>query len=126
MNWSVFIAATALFVSIFSPAITTLIDNRFKLKKYRIEFYEKHRAEVIEKYLNAVGAAIYQQEIEDIREYGKSFAEIYLYVPSYLWHTLDKIGFEISEKSYDPAKALLAELSKQLSTDPPRKKKKRK
>lgn len=98
MNWSIFIAAIALLISIISPILTAIINNHYKIKEYKSEFYEKHRAEVIERYLNSVGSTLYRQDLDDIREYGRSFAEIYLYVPSYLWDTLDKIGFEISEK----------------------------
>lgn len=125
LNWSIFIAAIALLISIISPILTAIINNHYKIKEYKSEFYEKHRAEVIERYLNSVGSTLYRQDLDDIREYGRSFAEIYLYVPSYLWDTLDKIGFEISEKNYDAAKGLLAELSKKLSCYPPRTKKKK-
>ena len=94
---SCIVSVCALVASIFSPVFVTFLNNRFQSKKEERDFYQRHRCEVIERYLQCTARFMYDKSINSSAssEYGSSLAEIYMYVPSDLWTHIDKMSQSI-------------------------------
>lgn len=137
VDLSLIISIIALAVSFFSPILVSVINGRYQMKVKALEveeelkrkkldleqeakrqyheFYEKHRAEVIERYINSVGKAIQHFAAGDRRAFGESMGEIYMYVDESLWPLLDAIASKLDRNNYrDPSKEL-RELCQKLS-----------
>lgn len=125
---SLIIAFAALLFSLLSPIVSAFISGRYRLKEKQLEseieqkkqyrtFYEEHRAQVIEKYLNAVGRACKSSSYDVLADYGEASGEIYFYVDESLWPLLDRINAKLTYHMYQsPAEEFLA-LCKALSTE---------
>lgn len=123
--WTSIISGITLLAAIFSPVITTIVNNRFAAKRYKAEYYERHRAEVIEKYIQSAGKAIKHSNSDAFQQFGESAMEIYFYINPDQWFRLDKIDELISEFDYAGARRELREFCKEISySNPPRLKKK--
>lgn len=128
---TVIIAAAALLLSILSPVISSWITGHYTLKQKRLElqhqldlrnsdFYERHRAEVIERFITAAGALVEWNDPTTERKFGEASGEIYLYVSPSLWDDIDEFRHSI----YDPAslpKTQFVDLCKMLSREAVRK-----
>lgn len=99
---SAIIAATAVLLSILSPFITAAITarNNLKLQKLQFkhdleirnaEFYTRHRADVIERFIRSAGAMIEWEDPATAKEFGTASGEIYLYVSPSLWQNIDSL-----------------------------------
>ena len=133
MKWdtSTVIAVCALLFSLLSPLLTAIIQNVGESRRQKREsqqkaellnqqFYLQHRAEVIERYIRATGAALRLQTKENVTEYGMAMGEIYLYVPKELWPKLDKMDKSIDLYNSDTPSELFAEICKDLASLEPR------
>ncbi len=125
---SLVISIAALILSVLSPVISSIIGGIFHLKEKKMEldaeskrwnheFYEQHRAEVIERYINAVGKAAQIPKADNLLEFGESMGEIYIYVDQSLWYLLDLITEKIKKHNPENPSKELMELCKKLSTD---------
>ncbi len=81
----------------------------------RQQFYDQHRAEVIETYITAVGSVARSKAYSGIIEYGKAMGEIYLYTDESLWPLLDSISEKITKNRSEDVSEELKELCKKLS-----------
>ena len=99
MEVSILIAGIALVVSVVSPVLTAISNNRFHLKLMRKEFYHKHRAEVIEGYLSSAGQIIYSASSENLAAFGKFSHEIYLYADASMWDDIKELNEILSPLS---------------------------
>ena len=61
-------------------------------QRHRWKYYEQHRAEVIERYLDAVGSWLLYSSAKATSELCAAAGEIYLYVDESLWSILDDIA----------------------------------
>ena len=106
---SLIIAISALVLSVLSPILSSIISGLFRVKEMRLQlqsdvekgyqkFYEQHRAEVIERYINAVGKNVQASFSANRQEFGEAGGEIYLYVDESLWPLLDSITDKISNR----------------------------
>lgn len=120
---SVIIAVSALVSSVVCPMLTVIINNHYQMKISNREYYDKHRAEVIEDYIRCAGCMTKYPDETVFQNYGKSNKEIYLYLPENLWNTVDCIEKSISNRDYDTASDNLSKLCKELNKYPPRLKK---
>lgn len=120
MDWSVLISVTALVISVLCPVLTALVNNLFQLKFRNRDFFNKHRAEVIEGYLRTAGACTCNDSKEARSEYGKYYAEIFLYAPEPIWGDLELFHEMITSGSAKGTYAQLIKISKVLSKNPPR------
>lgn len=121
--WTAIISAITLLAAILSPIITTVINNRHIEKMENTNYYEKHRAEVIENYIKSAGAKISFPDKENQEFYGRNSKEIYLYLSSDYWDLLDDIAVNIDTtniKNIETASLKLTELCKKLNENPPR------
>lgn len=127
MDLSLLISIVALVLSVLSPVISSIISGLFHYNEKKLElkseserrnheFYEQHRAEVIERYINAAGKASKSFSDGNLQEFGASMGEIYMYVDQSLWPLLDSIASKIDkDRSGDPT-AELRVLCQKLST----------
>ena len=120
MDWPVLISITALVVSVLCPVLTALVNNLFQLKFRNRDFFDKHHAEVIEGYLRTAGACTCNDSKEARVEYGKYYAEIFLYAPESLWSDIELFHEMIASGSAKGTYAQLIKISKVLSDNPPR------
>lgn len=133
------ISIIALIVSAVSPLLSSIISGIFQLITKRIEtaseirqkqlelkaeaerrhheFYEQHRAEVIERYINSVGKAIQDFASGNRQQFGESMGEVYMYVDKSLWPLLDSIAKKFDRHNpVDPSEELM-ELCQKLSEE---------
>lgn len=115
---SLIFSIAAVTAAVLSPVLVAIIDNIFKARRERQEFYTQHKCEVIENYLRLVGAHIYGGAHKRNTEYAKALAEIYMYVPEDLWKHIDEMNTVLeaieqmprgSEKEEDTHSAALFE-----------------
>ena len=128
MDWSLLISGIALFFALVSPVISAWISGHYRLKERKIEisadndrrrseYYNQHRAEVIERYLSAAGKACEYGSFESREAFGATVPEMYLYIGSEHWETLDTISNLLEKGENDKAKHFLRVLAKFLSTN---------
>lgn len=95
------IAIISFLVALASPIITELIRNSHEKKIWNREFLEKHRCDVIESYLNAVGEYAFCPSLQNREKFGKAVSEIFMYAPQELWSEIEEINSAITNKSTD-------------------------
>ena len=128
---TVIIAAAALLLSILSPVISAWITGRYSLKQKRLElqhqrelhdsdFYERHRAEVIERFVRAAGALVEWEDSSTKKEFGEASGEIYLYVSPSLWGDIDEFHTAMDTRDQQ-ARFLYLDLCQDLSREAVRK-----
>lgn len=121
---SIVIAGAAFALALISPVVSAWISSHYnlKLQKYQFqhdlevrnaEFYTRHRAEVIERFVNSAGAVIEWNDASTIKEFGKASGEIYLYVSPALWPDIDELR-EAIEHSGENARHLYMDVCKSL------------
>lgn len=122
------ISLVALILSVVSPVIASIISGAFQIWQKRIElnaakekrkqrFYEQHRAEVIERYIRAVGKACRMGTVANLDEFGASMGEIYLYVSKDHWELLDRIATKLDRQKFVNPSEDLTKLCKALSDE---------
>ncbi len=127
-DWSLLIAIAALIFSVASPIFSAWLSGRYQLKLKRLElqseaerrrqeFYDAHRAEVIETYITTAGAAIQEQTFQTMNAFGRSAGEIYLYLPENLWPLIESLNEELSSGDVSGAGQTLSSLCKLLSAE---------
>lgn len=125
-NPSVVISGIALISSIFAPVITTRLNNRhdremrkleleYQKQQHNEQFYDLHRAEVIERYLNVAGKAIRHHSLDNDEEFGTVMGEIYLYVDESEWPLLGNLETYIRNGNKTAATETISELCKILA-----------
>lgn len=128
VDWSLIIAVAALAFSLASPIVAAWISGHYQLKQKQLEFknakelrqqqfFDEHRAQVIETYITTAGAAIQEPSHQTMVSFGKSAGEIYLYVPDTLWRQIDTLNEEIADGDTDAAEATFTMLCKALSKE---------
>lgn len=120
MDWSATAAYTALIAAIVSPIITTAITICHQTRMKRMEVYHVNKIHAFENYLSAATKCLLHNSNENLQGYGSAKGNVYLYAPPGLWPQLDKMDslmdyYGKSEK--EEARALLAEISKALSSE---------
>lgn len=119
--WSAIISGIALVAAVLSPVITAIVNNKYQSKINRQKYFDEHRAQVIENYIQSVGELCEDVDRESFRRaYGRNSKEIYLYLPQELWSKVDSIDSLIYRNNHRQACIVLAELCKELNKNPPR------
>lgn len=125
MDVSVVIAACSFIIAVFSPAVTEYVRYKHERRVRDFDFFIRHRAEVIERYLSEVCRCCSSSQ------YGfENLPEAYLYIPKELWPLMDEIASELTYSGDGPigphkkaAMSKLLILSKNLLDVTPRLKK---
>lgn len=128
INLSLVISVAALALAVLSPILSSIISGIFRLKERAIEieaekekrnqeFYEQHKAEVIEKYINTIGKFSRFASGANQEAFGESMGEIYLYVDESLWPLLDSIANKINKNNPGNPSNELIQLCKALSAN---------
>lgn len=86
----------SVFVSAISPIIIEKIKARRERKTWNRDFYEKHRCEVIENYLKAVGEYIFYPSGTNESKFGCAVSEIFMYAPEDSWGVIQKMNEAIA------------------------------
>ena len=125
-----FISIAALVLSAASPIVSAIVQIKERkleikadLERRQQEYYDKHRAEAIEKYIGAVGEFCKTESIKSLEPLGASMGEIYFYVDQSLWPILDAISEKVRRHGFEPPDNELIHLCKALSDDKVRAKK---
>ena len=111
------IALAALIVAACGPLITALITAKHESFMYKTKYVDEHKHEVVEKYLKSVGRFLFSLDHNDLKEFGASSSEIFMYAPKNLWDDIKKINeaiFKISSCSDYEEKKNLCKKSKLL------------
>ena len=127
LDLSLVIAIAALVLSALSPLVSSLISGLFRIKEQKLElvakqkeqerdFYYRHRAEVIEKYISVTGQVIESGHYKEQVAFGAAVGEIYIYVDETLWPLLDNISQHIHTDNCFAAKDDFIKLCKALSS----------
>ena len=109
LDASTAISICAVLFSLCSAVAAPVITGHYRLKEKKLElraeaqrrqkeYYEAHRADVIERYISAAGYAC-QSPSDGNASFGAVQNEIYLYVDKSLWPTLDKISLRLKRES---------------------------
>ena len=121
MDWNAVFTGIALVAAIISPIVTAIINNHYQAKMKRLQFFDEHRAEVIENYIRFTGSINKMSAgYETYCKYGQYSKEIYLYISEDLWRYVDQIEELLFNRNYDDANKVLAILCKALNENPPR------
>ena len=127
---SLIISIVALVSTALSSIVSAVVQKKTRkmeldaeAQRRRAEFYDQHRAEVIERYITAVGEICKTELPQDLHAYGKSLGEIYLYVDPSLWPQLDAISEKITRHDFQSPVEDLIQLCKELSYNEVRAKK---
>ena len=125
MDLSLVISIVALAASSVSPFASAWLNGHYRMKEKRLdlqaaeqrhrwEFFEQHRAEVIEHYLDTVGRWLLYHSAKATSELGGAAGEIYLYVDESLWPILDAIASGMKDTPTEQMHRQYRELCKAL------------
>ncbi len=118
LDWSAVAAWIALAVAIISPIITSIINSIHHSKMKRLEILEQRGLTIIEDYISITSREIVTLGISD--NYKKCYAQIFLYAPSSLHKTLEKLNSLICDcgnnsfPNEDECRILLIQICKSL------------
>lgn len=92
---AIVISGAAFLMSVFGPLLTALVTGKHEEKMYAKRFKTEHEHQVIERYLQSVGKYLFSKSYDDIREFGESSAEIFMYTPKELWDDIRSLNEDI-------------------------------
>ena len=119
MNWfdmAPWIAiAITLILSIVTPLLTQIANNRFQLKQQKLKdnqtkFEEKYN--VYKEFAECVGSCISFASAEKAQDAGASIQKMYFFIPEEHWKDLDDLFSLLKKKEWDKAEVLMKELSR--------------
>lgn len=130
---SLIIAGVALLFSIVSPIFSAWIQGYYQTKVKKIDanleiarqnqqFYDVHRAHVIESHIKAAGPLIAMETSENEAAYNSAMGEMYLYADKDLRPMMKRLHTNIMDNENDAALAVFVELRVSLSSKEVRKK----
>ena len=120
MEISLLLSLIALVISVLCPVVTTILTNAHQRKMHRLEFREKHRAEVIEGFLSSVANRIDSSSTNrSLHGYDAFYNEMFFYIKKDAWTALRDLD-ESLDRSPASSRAALDKLIEELQSDPPR------
>lgn len=130
MDTPLIISLSALALSILSPFATAWLNGRNRLKEKRMdiaerqrirdaEFFEQHRAEVIESFVRSAMRATQNvpKSSDDTLDFGAACGEIYLYLDPSYWPDIDKAIQMVQARDNAAARTVLLGICKRLSEE---------
>jgi hypothetical protein len=111
------ITAIVALMSLLSPIITTLLNNRHQLKIRKLELDQKqsentvlYMRNIFENYVSALGKLPAYPTNEALAEYGKYYSLAYMYLPENLQSDMSDINILVLEHIWDRIPPLLEKL----------------
>lgn len=131
---SIIFSFLALLVSATTSLITVVLNAYFRFKEKKldineriafqnIDYYEKHKTEVIENFLKSAGQCILKKNDNNLKEFGASIPEIYLYVDESYWKEIDNLIKCINAGKHSEAITVLMDFAKSISKIKPQRQK---
>lgn len=128
IDLTLIVAIAALVLSIVSPFVSSLISGHYRIKereldavdehkRYHRQFYEAHRAEVIERYISAASNRIASDTMESEANYLSAMSEVYLYLDEPLWKFVYDVNSGIDTNDESLAISSLLSLCKNLARE---------
>ena len=124
----IIISVCALVLSIISPVLSAWLNGRYRIKEKKLdlmasrekdlrEVQVRHKMEVIEEYVRAVGELSKYDNLNKEVAYGAVSGQIYLYVDKKYWPLLADISEAIKCNNLHLISDKLSELCQLLATD---------
>lgn len=128
LDLPIIISICALVLSILSPVLSAWISGHYRIEEKKLdleaeknkelhEIQVRHKMEVIEEYVRAVGELAKCDTTNREAAYGAVSGQIYLHVEQKYWPLLDEISKAIRYQDLNAIYNNLFELCKQLSID---------
>lgn len=96
IDWSATAAWIALAISItgtiLGPIATSVLNNRHQIKLKKLEMMERASSEkerIFRDCISSIGLVVSCMSLDNLNEFGKSFHNVYVYVPTDKWQELD-------------------------------------
>lgn len=126
LDWSATAAWIALIISIIGtitgPLVTTLLTNRHQLKLREMEFKQNQldrneslRYKAINNFISNTGKFLAHPDPKTAKEFGRTYHNIYIHVPIYLWPELDSLYIDADNQHWDEASAKFSIISHKLA-----------
>ena len=119
MNWfdmAPWIAiALTLILSIVTPLLTQVANNKFQLKQQKLKDNQtklEEKYKVYKEFAECVGSCISYATAEKAQDAGASIQRMYFFIPEEYWKDLDELFSLLRKKEWDKAEVLLKELSR--------------
>lgn len=116
------ITAIVALISLISPIVTTLLNNRHQLKIRKLELAQKqsentvlYMRNIFENYVSALGKLPAHATNEALEEYGKYYPLAYMYLPENLQSDMSDINILVLEHMWDRIPPLLEKLIPQIN-----------
>lgn len=118
LDLSFTITAIIALCALISPIVTTVLNNRHKLKIRKLELEHEiceHKIEylrsVYNNYLKSTSKCIAYPDEDSLREYGENYSISFAYFPPSTHELLKAINADITERNFDSANKNLEDLS---------------
>lgn len=119
MNWfdmAPWIAiALTLILSIITPLLTQIANNKFHLKQQKLkdnQTKQEEKYKVYKEFAECVGSCISYATAEKVQAAGASIQKMYFFIPEEHWKDLDALFSLLRKKEWDKAEVLMKDLSR--------------
>lgn len=117
LDLSFTITAIVALMSLFSPIITTLINNCYQLKIKKLEYKQKqyedtvvYKRNIFENYVSSLSKLSAYATDDTIKDYGKYYSLAFMYLPEDLQNDMSKINLIVLEHKWSDVFPLLENL----------------
>lgn len=122
IDWSATAAWIALVISItgtvVGPIVTSVLNNHHQLKMKKLELEESllsKRIDIMKQCISGIGLVLAYPNSSNLTEFGKSFHNVYMYIPPDKWYDLDCFYNYVISGEIDIAKERCPEVIKMLT-----------
>ena len=115
---AIIISITSFVASIASTVWVKHMANTHEERMFQLDFYVKHRAEILELYLKNVGALIASKgNSTALSDYRRSYGEAFLYLPDDLHNDAVSLNTLLVDGCYIEAESLFMSFCKRLALE---------
>lgn len=110
--------AITLILSILTPLLTQIANNKFKSKQDKILYEQKitdEKRRICYDFAEKVGACIAFAQKEEVKQAGAIIEKMYMVMPEDTWNKLDMLFPLVKAYKWDDAEPLLKDLCKEAS-----------
>lgn len=115
---AIIISIVSFAANIVSTVWVSHLNRKHEEKMFMLDFWVKHRAEVLERYVRYTGAFLAaERKYAAINDYLSSYGEALLYIPSGARPTADSLNRYLCDGQFADAQPLFNNLCEQLALD---------